>query len=196
MSAKRNRALTISRMSQTIKLPVLQPCDYRLPVGEHLFCAHPQVHLEWAHNFLTVTPRGKPRGAEQCRRCQLAGPITVDPRPTPATFITPTIPETIEPQPRNRPLPPAPGTELRKMIRQMRIPEPAGCGCRRFEAKMNRWAVEGCRKNYAAIEKHLIEQRKKTSEFILARAAILAVRHGLPKSLPGLIAEAIRRAEG
>lgn len=44
-----------------------------------------------------------------------------------------------------------PGTELASLIKQLGGRESAGCGCADVVSRMNRWGVDGCKANRAAI---------------------------------------------
>jgi hypothetical protein len=106
-------------MKTTTSKPI-PDCANRLPVGEHLFCAHPRVHIGWADNFLTVTPRGKTCEPNHCRNCPFAGPLAAKPRPVPAEFTPPKLRSFNGPAPSSTPKPIAGhcvhrGDELRRV---------------------------------------------------------------------------------
>lgn len=96
----------------------------------------------------------------------------------------------------NRPVPTTgPGTELEGLIKLLGKSINQSCECGRIRDWMNLWGVEGCRANLEFIVGHLESQKQLQSLWTLAAAAALAVRHGLPPSVRGLVEEAIKRAE-
>ena len=50
------------------------------------------------------------------------------------------------------------GTELSKLIPEWAVKAKAGCRCKDFAAKMDRWGVEGCEKRRDVIVVHLLGQ--------------------------------------
>ena len=86
-----------------------------------------------------------------------------------------------------------PGTELVAILRKLGAPE---CDrCKEYAQQMNRWGVEGCKALRQEIIDHLEVERRQLSFFQQMLAAGLAIRHGLPLTIPGLVDEAISQAQ-
>ncbi len=66
---------------------------------------------------------------------------------------------------REQPAPKKPenvGTALASLIPDWAVANKEGCGCRDFEAKMNRWGIAGCvGEHYDEIIEHLVKQTDK-----------------------------------
>lgn len=94
-----------------------------------------------------------------------------------------------------------PGTELSRMLRKYEINPAAGCDCKAKARKMDEWGVEGCRKNMETIVGWMREGVGRWGWADRLKAAAAAVMDGTAFKLnpldpfPGLIEEAIRRAE-
>jgi hypothetical protein len=91
--------------------------------------------------------------------------------------------------------PAGPGTWLKYLISLLGLSGYGGCGCEGMVKRMNRWGVDGCHEHLEEIEAKLNEAKELIGYLALTKAAALAVRHGLPLSVRGLVDEAIRRAE-
>lgn len=91
-----------------------------------------------------------------------------------------------------------PGTELKSMLREMGI-APKGCGCDDRARQMDSWGVAGCRANLPTILNWLQEQQEKQGWLTILSAAAKAMVAGIAFNpldpLPGIVQEAIRRAE-
>lgn len=89
-----------------------------------------------------------------------------------------------------------PGTHLEAILRQLQIRvDGPGCRCLEMKVQMDYWGPEGCRQNRETILNHL---RKKYNEADIPTkitALRRALSQGLPKTLEGLLDEAIRRSE-
>lgn len=95
-----------------------------------------------------------------------------------------------------------PGWHLRQILKSVGIEATeAGCGCRSLAARMDRGGVQWCDRNAAEIVARLRENYAKLGWAARLKAAALSVGSGLAFRLdpldpaPGLLAEAIRRAE-
>jgi hypothetical protein len=101
------------------------------------------------------------------------------------------------------PAPPAggPGTELEGMFAELGVKGTAGCGCKSVARQMDRWGPAGCRANGAVVVARLRENWAALRLAEKLGVALRAVTSGLalvvdPRDpAPGLLAEAIRRAE-
>jgi hypothetical protein len=99
--------------------------------------------------------------------------------------------------------PPGPGTHLARILTEVGIHEPGCCGCGGLAASMDAWGPAGCREpaNEATILAQLRENYDKLGWGTVIRAGYRALRSKLAFRLnprdpaPGLLAEAIRRAE-
>lgn len=94
-----------------------------------------------------------------------------------------------------------PGTELRRLLKEIGVSD-AGCGgCGSFAAEMDRWGVEGCRARRDEIAARLREQAKARGWKVLLSAAWSTAVSGLAFALNpldplgSLVDEVIRRAE-
>lgn len=94
-----------------------------------------------------------------------------------------------------------PGTELRKLLKALGVSDNGCAGCGGTASQMNVWGVDGCRARRDEIAGRLREQAGKRGWRVLLTAAFAAVASGLALRLnpidpfPGLVDEAIRRAE-
>lgn len=103
------------------------------------------------------------------------------------------------------PLPPrpagGPGTELKALLASLGLTPPGGCGCDDLAARMDAWGVAGCRERREDILARLRANAAKVGWLAKLKAGALAVAVGLAFRLdprdpyPGLLDEAIRRAE-
>ena len=100
-----------------------------------------------------------------------------------------------------RPIDRGPGSQLKHIFLALSIRMPPTCSCRDMIRRMDTWGVAGCRQHCDAIADHLRtnDQHFGWRDKLTAAAAVL--KTGLWKSIdwtdpfPGLIQEAIRRAE-
>ena len=105
--------------------------------------------------------------------------------------------------PRRRPRPPdvGPGEELRLLLRELGLRGRSGCYCASLARGMNAWGVAGCRERRGEIVAHLRRAQARAGWVEKVKAAALAVASGLAFKLdpldpaPGLLDEALRRAE-
>lgn len=94
-----------------------------------------------------------------------------------------------------------PGRQLEELFAELGIPAQAGCGCRLFARRMDAWGVDGCHCHFEEIVDRLRQTARRYSRREHWFAASRAARSGLLFSLnpwdpfPGLVREAIRRAE-
>jgi len=93
-----------------------------------------------------------------------------------------------------------PGTELHNMLDKLGFrldPKDLSCGCKSMIDKMNRWGAEGCKKenNRKEILEHLNKQKHLTPLGGKLKAGALAIKHGLPLTVEGLLDEAIKKAD-
>lgn len=99
---------------------------------------------------------------------------------------------------RSGPVPPGPGTELRKLLEELGVRPNKSCGCKARIRDMDQWGAEGCERNRAKIVHWLNGEAKKATWSRLLTAGLTAAAHGLlinPLN-PGdsLLNEALRRA--
>jgi hypothetical protein len=93
-----------------------------------------------------------------------------------------------------------PGTELQKLLASLGLTA-GGCACEDRARQMDAWGPAGCREREAEIVAWLREEQAKHGWGETLRAAARAVADGLAfrlnplDPLPGLVREAIRRAE-
>ncbi len=180
-------------------------CVYCIPVGGegHLFCACPKVHAAGTHNFITTDRRGKMCPPVRCQSCKYREPKTgANPkyplRIIPEGFIAPQLDRTKVESVEwlgldvNKKYP---GNELKKLLTELGFNESMGCGCKSMITRMNILGPQGCREQIESIEAKLNESKKLVSWWDLGGAFANAVRLGLPKTVRGLILEAITRAE-
>jgi hypothetical protein len=101
-------------------------------------------------------------------------------------------------------LPPArglPGTELKAIFAALGFQEETGCGCKDLAAAMDRLGVAGCNHYRCAIVGRLRARQKTQGWGKILTAGALALTSGLAFRIdwsdpaPGLLDEAIRRAE-
>lgn len=94
-----------------------------------------------------------------------------------------------------------PGTELKKILRELGITSRLGCGCGQMISKMNAWGVVGCIQHFEELRKHLVVAQAKlswsesmtTTLFGLMKGFVVRVN---PLDVPGsLLRLAISRAE-
>jgi hypothetical protein len=94
-----------------------------------------------------------------------------------------------------------PGTELEAMFAELGVTGTAGCGCKSIARQMDRWGPAGCRANAGVVVARLRENWAALRLAEKLGVALRAVTSGLafvvdPRDpAPGLLAEAIRRAE-
>lgn len=88
-----------------------------------------------------------------------------------------------------------PGWHLANMLKQLGVKPSSSCECAKKQAEMDRLGVGGCIRDFDKLLAHLRTQYDEASVATKLRAGAQAVRHGLPKTLKGLLAEAIRRSE-
>ena len=106
--------------------------------------------------------------------------------------------------PPSLPSPPAacgPGCQAKRILDSLHIPPLAGCDCAGYARRMDEWGVDGCREHFAEIVERFRSYASKYDWGTKLRAAALAVKTGLAIRLnpldpaPGIVQEAIRRAE-
>jgi hypothetical protein len=86
-----------------------------------------------------------------------------------------------------------PGSELASLLHRLGFPT---CGqCQQMARQMDSWGVSGCRQHLAEIHDWLQAQAARTGLLARAAAGVQALAAGLPLTVAGLVAEAIRRAE-
>jgi len=88
-----------------------------------------------------------------------------------------------------------PGTELKGLLAELGIKSRGGCGCNNQAAAMDVLGVEGVRVNREKFRKVLEDGYHASTWWECAKASAVAVKLGLPKTLDGLLDEALRRAE-
>ena len=88
-----------------------------------------------------------------------------------------------------------PGWHLANMLKQLGVNSSDACKCVQKQREMDKLGVGGCRRDFDKLLAHLRTQYDEASVATKLRAGAQAVRHGLPKTLKGLLAEAIRRSE-
>jgi len=96
-----------------------------------------------------------------------------------------------------------PGTELEALLASMRVGAKTGCGCAAKARQMDRWGVAGCEAHFDTIvewlrstaAKYGWRDRLRAAVTLAARDPRLAVRLDPRDPLPGLVAEAIARAQ-
>lgn len=94
-----------------------------------------------------------------------------------------------------------PGTELAGIIKQLKQKPKSGCGCGPLRREMNTLGIDGCKQERERLAGKLQENAAKYGLADKARAALAAAASGLALQInwldpcPGLIDEAIRRAE-
>lgn len=90
---------------------------------------------------------------------------------------------------------PLAGDCLFVILRALGVPRRAGCGCDEMIAKMNAWGPAGCRENRTEILEHLEKAYDKSTWAERAKAGLLALVKGYPKTLDGILELAIERVE-
>jgi len=92
-----------------------------------------------------------------------------------------------------------PGTELKALLAGLGVTATAGCGCNDTAARMDAMGAAGCRERAGEIADQLRGQAKAVGWGVRLGAAVRSVAAGLVLNpldpYPGLVAEAIRRAE-
>jgi hypothetical protein len=94
-----------------------------------------------------------------------------------------------------------PGTELAALLESIGIKELPGCGCKKKMRQMDRWGVDGCKQHFDEIVTWMRDGYEKAGLIAKVRSAAFAAAIGLAfklepgNPLPGLVKEAIRRAE-
>ncbi len=94
-----------------------------------------------------------------------------------------------------------PGQKLRELLAQLAIAYREDCGCEPFARQMDDWSIAGCLEHFDEIVHHLRENARKYSFWEHLQSAVKAAASGLAYQLnpldpfPGLVREAIRRAE-
>lgn len=124
----------------------------------------------------------------QVRALQLAeeGDVAVVATPNPAWNLIPAT---------------GPGRELEAIFEQLEIPYKESCGCAAYARQMDLWGVAGCREHFDEIVERLRMNAEKYTLWEQFKAAGRALQTGLAFHLnpldpfPGLVKEAIRRAE-
>lgn len=143
-----------------------------------------------------------------CNRCSLRirnlAAADIPPRGIVCRCGNRILPGEAKPDTRKR-RPPAPkdgpGTELKRLLTELRLTGVKGCGCESKAAQMNRWGTEGCRERFGQIVAWLREARGKATWSATLTAAAAAVTTGLAAKIDplnieeSLIRIAIERAE-
>jgi hypothetical protein len=94
-----------------------------------------------------------------------------------------------------------PGRRLEAIFAQLQVPYGDDCQCQAYARQMDVWGAEGCRAHFDEIVARLRENAQRYSLWQQLEAAVRTVAIGLAfqlnplDPLPGLVAEAIRRAE-
>ena len=88
-----------------------------------------------------------------------------------------------------------PGTELKLLLEEMGITPKKTCGCNQRAAEMDAYGPAVVRQHKDTWVRFVTEQYHAASWWTCAKAAAIAVTHGLPLTIEGLIEEACRRAE-
>ncbi len=87
-----------------------------------------------------------------------------------------------------------PGTELRRLFREIGVKDKAGCNCKELAGQMDAWGVCGCR---ARLPEIVAELKAKASTYGIgewAAAGWCAIRQGKPITIEGLAELAISLA--
>ena len=89
---------------------------------------------------------------------------------------------------------PGPGVELAAIFKELGIAPTKSCGCTAKAAQMDAWGIEGCAVHRDEILAWMIEAYDATrlTEWLSAGAA--ALWQGKPKTIAGILDEAVRRA--
>lgn len=89
-----------------------------------------------------------------------------------------------------------PGWHLEKILKQLGAePRDGSCRCLEKRTQMDYLGAAGCRQRFAELLAHLQGAYDEANVLTKLAAGVLALALGLPKSLEGLLREAIRRAE-
>lgn len=94
-----------------------------------------------------------------------------------------------------------PGTEFTELLRSVGLTKKKGCSCAQLAILMNQLGVDGCRRELDRLVKQIEANRNRYGLLDYAKAAVLAVANGLAfqvdwsDPIPGLLTEAIRRAD-
>ena len=88
-----------------------------------------------------------------------------------------------------------PGTELKLLLESLGIKAKSTCQCNARVAQMNRLGVQAIRNDKSTWIGYMTEAYHLSSWLEIAMAATLAVVYRYPKSIEGLLDEALRRAE-
>jgi hypothetical protein len=97
-------------------------------------------------------------------------------------------------QVQQNPPPHGPGTELKRMLQELGIEPSKKCGCEAKAAEMNLLGVEGCQREREKILAWLREAYHEASILSKLTAGATALWQRKPKSLAGMLDEAIARA--
>lgn len=87
-----------------------------------------------------------------------------------------------------------PGTEFRRITRELRVNENEGCDCAKLEREMNAAGIEGCRARRAEFIDRIKANAKRYRLADFAAAGWQAVIQGKPWTIEGLYDLAISRA--
>lgn len=93
-----------------------------------------------------------------------------------------------------------PGTELTFILESLGIKSDGTCGCMSMAKQMNRWGVDGCKKNRKTIVDFLKTKQTTVKWKRILKAVPLAVWNGMtfinPRDIAGsLVDEAVKRVE-
>lgn len=94
-----------------------------------------------------------------------------------------------------------PGTELHRIFDELGVEMQVGCACRQRIKQMDAWGPAGCREHFSEIVEELQKDRDKYSWGTQMKAAFKSISSGLAlrispaNPIPGLVKEAIKRAE-
>ncbi|HYH66391.1 MAG TPA: hypothetical protein VD866_16985 [Urbifossiella sp.] len=91
------------------------------------------------------------------------------------------------------------GTHLKLLLAALGLDESSSCSCESWRARMDAWGPAECRARRAEIEVHLRAEARKVGWGATLKAGAKAIAAGLVLNpldpAPGLLAEAVRRAE-
>lgn len=163
----------------------LLTCRWRVEtVRENVFfCQHSRKHVR----DCLVTPK-------LCKLCPLVDK-PCEPRPIPENLTEIVTAAGLKQAKDNLPPGYGPGTELKKLFKTMGLKPKSSCQCDARAAKMDRNGIQWCRDNRDTILGWLAEGYDHAGWLEKLKAGALAVTHGLPLTLEGILDEAIRRAE-
>lgn len=88
-----------------------------------------------------------------------------------------------------------PGWHLATILWQLNIRADGHCNCFEMQVQMDYWGPEGCREHWDEIMSHLQRAYDEASIATKITALKKALSHGLPRTLAGLLTEAIKRSE-